>query len=350
MYVDVYNLISPESYIHTMAFKGWDKVKITKESGDIVDGIAPVIISASRSTDIPAFYSQWMLKRLRKGYVQWHNPFNGKPQYISFEKTRLIVFWSKNPAPVFPLLDELNKGGIHYLFHITLNDYEKEKMEPGVPALNERISSFKQLSSQIGKDNVIWRYDPIILTNDLTEEMVLERIERIGDEIAPYTFRLIISFLSLYEKVGRNLKKTGIQARKPNPVQIESIGSTLRRLCTRWGIDIQTCAESVDLSRYGIHNGSCIDANVIANNFGQDPVISSLLGLRISEDLFGQSHVTVSSGLKDSGQRSLCKCIVSKDIGRYSTCPHGCIYCYANTSVEKAIKNYNMGIIDTLQD
>jgi hypothetical protein len=129
-----------------MAFRGWEKVKIKKDDGEVVDGIAPLIISASRATDIPAFYSQWFIERLNKGYVKWINPFNGKFQYVSFQKVRLIVFWTKNPSPIISLLSEIDKKKIRYFFQMTLNDYEKERLEIRLPSLEERVRSFRDLS------------------------------------------------------------------------------------------------------------------------------------------------------------------------------------------------------------
>ena len=134
-----------------------DKVKIVRDTGEVVDGVAPVIISASRSTDIPAFFARWFMNRLAKGYCVWYNPFNQQPMYISFEKTKVVVFWTKNPKPIIEYLPELDRKGIHYYFQYTLNDYEAEGFEPNVPSIDERIETFKGLSTLIGKEKVIWR-------------------------------------------------------------------------------------------------------------------------------------------------------------------------------------------------
>ena len=112
-----------------------DKVNIRTQNGELVEASAPVIISASRSTDIPAYFAKWFINRLEKGYCVWYNPFNQKPSYVSFAKTKVVVFWTKNPAPMIPYLPELDKRGIHYYFQVTLNDYEKENFEPNVPKL-----------------------------------------------------------------------------------------------------------------------------------------------------------------------------------------------------------------------
>ena len=127
-----------------------EKILIKNKQGLHVEAIAPVIISASRSTDIPAFYAKWFFNRLAKGYCAWYNPFNQQKMYISFERCRVIVFWTKDPAPIIPYLPELDKMSIHYYFQVTLNDYVKEGFEPNVPSVEERVETFKQLSSLIG--------------------------------------------------------------------------------------------------------------------------------------------------------------------------------------------------------
>lgn len=331
-----------------MAFRGWEKVKIKRDDGELVDGIAPLIISASRATDIPAFYAQWFVDRLNRGYVRWINPFNGKSQFISFQNVRLIMFWTKNPSPLLPLLSRIDEKKINYLFQMTLNNYESEGLELRLPPLEARIESFKLLSDKIGRERVSWRFDPIILTEKITAEVLLGRIERIGNQLAGFTKRLTVSFLTRYAKVDRNLKKAGLVLGDCDPESIQKMGEGLRRLGLRWGIEVVSCAEQIDLSDFNIHNGSCIDPVSIARNFGDDTELRRFLGLNEKIDIFGQENFTFKSGLKDSGQRKLCGCIVSKDIGKYDTCPHGCIYCYANSSVEKAMSNYRMEKMDQL--
>ena len=156
---------------------GWDKVKILRDNGQEADAQAPIIISASRSTDIPAFYAEWFFNRLRKGYSAWTNPFNGVQSYVSYAKTRFIVFWSKNPEKLIPHLDYLKERGINCYIQYTLNDYEEEGLEKGVPALAERIETFKKLVNILGKGSVIWRFDPLILTDQITVEKLLKKLK-----------------------------------------------------------------------------------------------------------------------------------------------------------------------------
>ena len=152
-----------------------DKINIKTDSGKIVEALAPAIISASRSTDIPAFYAKWFFNRLAKGYCIWYNPFNKQPMYISFKNCKVIVFWTKNPKPILPYLHELDKLGIHYYFQVTLNDYVNEGFEPNVPSVEERVDTFKKLSSMIGKEKVIWRFDPLIVTKHITPRDLLKK-------------------------------------------------------------------------------------------------------------------------------------------------------------------------------
>ncbi|MBO7498734.1 MAG: DUF1848 family protein, partial [Bacteroidaceae bacterium] len=141
----------------------WNRLERQTDDGNIVSMQAPLIVSASRSTDIPAFYADWFFHRLEKGYSSWTNPFNGVKSYVSYENTRFIVFWSKNPRPLLPYLHILKERNIKCYVQYTLNDYEQEKLER-VPSLATRIETFKLLVEQLGKGAVIWRFDPMILT------------------------------------------------------------------------------------------------------------------------------------------------------------------------------------------
>ena len=145
-----------------------------------VKAMTPVILSASRSTDIPAYYGQWFMNRLRAGWCAWVNPFNRRPSYVSFRDVKAVVFWTKNPAPFLQHLDELDARGLHYYFQYTLNDYEREGFEPNVPALEKRIETFRRLSERIGPDRVVWRFDPIILSPGTGPRDILMRIWTIG--------------------------------------------------------------------------------------------------------------------------------------------------------------------------
>jgi hypothetical protein len=334
-----------------MRWKGWEKVPlIVTDPADplknrAVEAIAPLIVSVSRSTDIPAFYGDWFKSRLNAGYVQWKSPFGGKPIYVSFEKTRVFVFWSKNTAPFLPHLDLLDRLGYGYYFLFTLNDYDAERLEPGVPPVGERIDTFIRLSRRIGKGRVVWRFDPLVLSDRITVSDLLEKIRRIGDRIAPFTGRLVFSFVDIekYAKVRRNLQAAAIAgAREFTDNEVDEFCSGLVSLNRTWGLSLSACAEGRDLSRFGIDRGQCISYDLMVKEFGDDRNLMEFLRPAGQQTLGGISAVAdPSRWLSDPGQRNTCRCIVSKDIGQYSTCMHLCAYCYANTSPENARRNYS---------
>ena len=165
----------------------WKKDKIQRDNGEWVEAQVPIIVSASRSTDIPAFYADWFFHRLKVGYSAWTNPFNGVQSYVSYQNTRFIVFWSKNPAPLIPHLDYLKERNIDCYIQFSLNDYEKEQLERGVPPLHFRIDTFKRLVDKLRKGRVIWRFDPLLLTADITTDDLLHKLENIGDQLYGYT-------------------------------------------------------------------------------------------------------------------------------------------------------------------
>lgn len=323
----------------------WEKGELVLPDGQTVEATFPVIISASRATDLPAFYAERFMADLRAGWTQWRNPFNGVLSYIGFAKTRLIVFWSKNPAPLLPHLDELKQRGLDFFFQFTLNDYEAERLEPNVPPLETRIATFQQLSEQVGRSRVFWRFDPLVLTDTLTLEALLKRIERLGDRLAPYTERLVFRFIDIhaYRSVAANLAKAGIHARELTQAEQLLAAQRLGELARNWGITVATCGEAIDLARYGIEHSHCLDARHLVCTFSHDHALMDFLGARyIHDDLFcGEAHWEApEKPRKDKGQRTSCGCVPSKDIGEYNTCPHCCHYCYANVSTRSAVQNW----------
>lgn len=307
----------------------WPAVIITDENtGEKHQAIAPYIISASRATDIPAFYGKQFLEAFERGYVRWINPFSGKVQYVSLGKCRAVVFWTKNPAPFLPYLKELDRRGLNYYFQVTLNDYEPEVFEPALPLLKERIDSLLELSGRIGRDRVLWRFDPLIFTSDIGVQTLMGRLERIGERIAAAVCRLTVSFLSPYPSVVRRMRHAGIDFHEPSLQQIRQTGEGLYGFASRHNLPAFTCAESHSLYQYGIEAASCIDPVHIARTFPHDAILINFIKDKTGNMLFDDPSM-VRRRLKDPGQRPLCGCMVAKDIGRYGTCSHGCIYCYA---------------------
>ena len=337
-----------------------DKLTITTDSGERVEAQAPVIISASRSTDIPAFYAKWFMERLRRGYVAWYNPFNRQKIYVSFKNTKAVVFWTKNAEPMLPYLRELDKRGIHYYFQFTVNDYEHEGFEPNVPPLEQRIATFRRLAGMLGKERVVWRFDPVMFTSLTSPDVMLERVRSIGERLKGCTEKLVFSFVdvNVYKKVQNNLiretnlfTKDNIVCAEPNNVQVKQFTEGLARLRDHWrdhdgwNVTLATCAEAADLAEYGVEHNRCIDGELMKRVFADDKDLVFYLNHgRLPDkdnwlDTFDASPELSPEKMKDNGQRELCGCMVSKDIGMYNTCGHLCVYCYANTSRKCVMDN-----------
>ncbi|MCF8215970.1 MAG: DUF1848 domain-containing protein [Chlorobium sp.] len=266
-----------------------------------------MIISASRRTDIPAFYGQWLFSCLQAGEVAVRNPVNPK-QTSRFsllpEDVDALVFWTKNPAPMFDLLPEIDAMGYFYYFLFTLTPYDS-LIEPGVPAKSQRIDVFLRLSDMIGPEKVVWRYDPVIMTDAMNHEWHTTAFRSISGQLAGSTGRCIVSFLDDYRKIRTRMRK--IDYFLPDRHAMAALACDFSSIAHHNGMDLFTCGHAEDLSHCGILHGSCIDRNLIARLSGRSP----------------------KSNAKDRGQRRHCGCAVSRDIGEYDTCRHGCLYCYA---------------------
>lgn len=347
----------------------WQKIQIRRENGETVKAQAPIIVSASRSTDIPAFYADWFFHRLKVGYSAWTNPFNGVKSYVSYQNTRFIVFWSKNPRPLLKHLDYLKEKNIGCYIQYTLNDYEKEKLEQGVPALLQRIDTFKQLVDKLGKGRVIWRFDPLILTDDISIDSLLSKIEHIGDQLKGYTEKLVFSYADIlsYRKVKANLEKSSIPYHEWTDPQMLEFAERFARLNKKWGYTLATCGEKIDLQQFGIEHNHCIDDALIIRFAYEDKKLMDFLKVKTFPmpvpNLFGESEPLPEDAIilpnntyathgdnRDKGQRLFCGCIVSKDVGEYNTCPHLCEYCYANSSKEAAMRNFKQHLSNPLSE
>lgn len=337
----------------------WTKIERPTEDGRIVSMQAPVIVSASRSTDIPAFYADWFFHRLEKGYSAWTNPFNGVKSYVSYENTRFIVFWSKDPRPLLPYLHILKERNIKCYVQYTLNDYEKEKLEK-VPSLAYRIETFKMLVEQLGKEAVIWRFDPMILTDDISVDDLIRKVQNIGDQLRDYTEKLVFSYadIALYKKVRRNLDANGIVSHEWEIEQMEEFAEKLSAINSErgWNYQLATCGEKIDIAKYGIFHNRCIDGDLIIRLAWDDKKLMDFMKVKIEDvpsptlfdtpelpqgaKLLPHNRYFISIHKKDPGQRQFCECMVSKDIGEYNTCPHLCKYCYANTTKLLVLQNW----------
>jgi DNA repair photolyase len=338
----------------------WNKELLIRENGEPVQMQVPEIISASRSTDIPAFYSDWFFHRLKVGYSAWINPFNGVKGYVSYKNMRFIVFWSKNPGPLLEHLGELKERGIGCYIQYSLNDYEHEGLEKGVRPIDERIDTFKRLVDALGVGHVIWRFDPLMITDTIDVDSLLQKVENIGDQLEGYTEKMVFSYadIALYKKVKANLEKNNVAYREWDEIQMLNFAKHLFNLNKKWNYTLATCGEKVNLEQYGVQHNHCIDDELIIRLAYHDKALMDFLKVRIHPmptiSLFGIAEVLPSDAIilpnntyatrgdnKDKGQREFCGCMRSKDIGEYNTCVHLCEYCYANTSKQAAATNFN---------
>lgn len=265
-----------------------------------------MIISASRRTDIPAYYSEWFFNRIKEGCVYVRNPMNFhqiSEISLSPEVVDGIVFWTKNPAPMLGRLDELRDYS--YYFQFTLNPYGTD-IEKNIPSKNEIvIPTFQKLSLMIGRERVVWRYDPILLNVRYTVEYHIKYFRKLCDKLADYTEKCTVSFIDLYKSIQRSISPLGIIA--PSHSQIGELMESFAETASEHGIYIDTCSEEIDLSKYGIRHAACIDSHRL--------------------ERIGNYSLDVD---RDKNQRPACGCAASIDIGAYNTCKNGCVYCYAN--------------------
>lgn len=273
------------------------------------------IISASRRTDIPAFYSEWFINRIRAGYCVVLNPFNPKQlSRISLKPQDVlaIVFWTRNTKPLIKYLRELDIEGYKYYFQYTIIGYP-DSIDPKSPPVKDAIAAFKYLSGLIGRDRVIWRYDPILFSDEVNFDWHIAQISYLMEELKVYTNRMVISFIDPYRKTKIRMDKGTVF----DPPRYRNLAEWIGKESAKAGLQVQTCAEEPDLDAYGISHGKCID----------DILIKKITGIDIAKK-------------KDPGQRKLCGCVVSKDIGMNNTCLSGCSYCYATSGIKTAENNY----------
>lgn len=281
------------------------------------------IVSASRRTDIPAFYSEWFMRRVRAGFCEVSNPLNSRQiSRITLDpETTVLVFWTRWAAPMLRHLAELDARGYGYYFLYTLTGYPSP-LEPVGPRLDRAIEAFARLAQQIGPHRVLWRYDPIVLTTKTNPDFHLHQFSRLATALRGQTHEAIVSFMDPYQKAARRLD--ALARRNPDwryrSFEPETDGPWLNILAQEaqnQGMSIQSCASRVDLSPFNIPAGRCID----------DQRLLQLLQCRVSRR-------------KDPGQRAACGCVASRDIGSYDSCLFGCAYCYATRSFELAARRH----------
>ena len=277
-----------------------------------------MIISASRRTDIPSFYSEWMLNRLKEEYVLVRNPMNIHQVSkidLSPSVVDALVFWTKNPTPMLQHLDEL-KDYIYY-FQFTLSAYGPD-VERNLPSKKKVIiPRFQKLSQEIGKEKVVWRYDPIFFNEQYTMQYHCKYFEVLASKLAGYTEKCTISFMDLYRNTERNIKPLNIV--KDTREMQEELLQRFVEIARQYELYIDACAEIGDFHKFGVEHAHCIDRERIER----------IGGFKLDVE-------------KDTNQRAECGCVASIDIGAYNTCKNGCLYCYANYSENTVGKNFGL--------
>jgi DNA repair photolyase len=277
-----------------------------------------MIISASRRTDIPAFYAKWFINRIREGYVLNKNPFNANqvkkiiltPFYVD-----AIIFWTRNPKPLMPYLDELDEKGFNYYFQYTITGYPRN-LEKNTPHPSKAIETFIELSDKIGKEKVIWRYDPIIFTKYTDFDEHIRLFNKISKALEGKTDKVVISFADPYKKITKKLEEVDYSDILDEKIKLYQLAKQMSKIAQLRNMIVETCSEAIDLDYCNIKHGKCID----------DTLIEKLFNINL--------HVN-----KDKNQRKECGCVQSIDIGVYNTCSHGCTYCYATYSDKTVERN-----------
>jgi len=274
-----------------------------------------MIINTGMRTDIPAFYSEWFMNRIREGYVLVRNPYRQDwiTRYeLDPEVVDCIAFCTKNPAPMLKYIDELKQ--FHQYWFVTITPYGKD-IEPSVPPKEQVMQNFITLSKAIGVNCIGWRYDPIFIDSAYTLECHLSDFETMCKNLSGYTKVCVISFIDIYEKVTRNFP----QAKTVTPQERIAIGKAFAEIGKRYGITIKACAEGNDLAPYGVDCNGCMTQETYEAAIGNSLDIP-----------------------KKKSQRAECSCILGTDIGAYDTCAHFCRYCYANTNRENVRRNIRL--------
>lgn len=279
-----------------------------------------MILTVSERTDIVAFYTPWFLERCKVGYVDVRNPFfKHKVSRIILDKEHVdgIIFCTKNPIPIMSHLQEIP---FPFLFQITLTPYGKD-IEPFVPSKGLLVKKIKELAQMIGKDKILIRYDPIVLTDTYTISYHIRMFTYLIEQLSSSVSRIIISFVDDKKNFQKNCQVSGMRAIQESEVYI--VASAFGKVARQHHLPIQTCAENYNLTAYGFCTDSCISGNLVYKLTGK------------------------TKGFRKGNKRQHCQCIETVDIGAYNTCPHLCKYCYANYEERQVRVNYKRHIISS---
>lgn len=271
-----------------------------------------MIIHTGLRTDIPAFFAEWFVNRLKEGFVMVRNPYNPvqvTKYTLSPKVVDMICFCTKNPTPFLPYMDLLKDYGQYWF--VTITPYGTE-MEPKVPDKEKVMETFKELSRKVGADCIGWRYDPIFIWGEYSVERHVEDFENMARNLSGYTNTCVISFIDLYQKVLRNFPEVK-EVKKAERIEL---AKEFVRIGKQYGMTIKSCAEGIELEPYGVDCSGCMTV----------PVFEKAIDCSLEVP-------------KVKGARTECGCLLGCDIGAYNTCGHLCRYCYANYDVKTVMDN-----------
>lgn len=273
-----------------------------------------MIINTGSRTDTVQYYSEWLLKRFKEGFVYSRNPLflNKVTKYeLNPEVVDCVIFCSKNYEPILGRLHEITDRFNTY-FYYTITAYGKD-IEPNVPSIEDSIETLIKLSEIVGAKRIAWRYDPILLTEKYTKNRHYETFDYMSEKLSPYIDRCIFSFVEMYKKLKTNMPEIILLTQEDK----DEIAKNIGLIAQKNKILLQTCATLENYEKYNIIQSGCITAEIL-----------------------GTANGVTFSNIKHSGNRKGCRCMENRNIGDYDTCPNGCKYCYANQNPQIARKNY----------
>ena len=272
-----------------------------------------MILNISGRTDIVAFYSDWLMNRLKEGFVDVRNPFNPKMvSRIMMDDVDLLFFCTKNPIPILDKLKDIKKK---VYFHITLTSYKKD-IEPNLPDKKDIIASIKKLSNIIGKDNIVIRYDPVFISDKYSLDYHIKSFDRLCELLDGYVSKLLISFIDDYKNVRNNYRT--LKYKKFTEDDYKTIGTSFYESAKKHNIAVHTCNEERNLTEYGFIKEDCL---------------SKELAFKLTGKIYKKEWKARKS--------PYCRCVQMADIGVYNSCKHFCKYCYANYDEKQVNDNYN---------
>lgn len=277
-----------------------------------------MIVSASFRTDIPAFYGPWFLNRWRAGFARVINPYGGPPSMVSLRHSvDGFVFWTRHVEPFLSVLAEIRRAGIPFIIHYTITGYSR-LLERSVPEVAHALSLVRHLAHNYGPHTVVWRYDPILISDLTPPAWHIANFSALAAALAGSVDEVVVSFMQTYRKTTRCLDATareyGFRWSDPPLIEKRQAISRLTDLAARQGIRLRLCTQPH--LQNADNAAACIDP------------------FRLSEIA---GHPIPA---REKGNRPGCRCAESRDIGAYDSCPHGCVYCYAVNSRNAAKRGF----------